>query len=103
MTACCKSFDPTLRFFPLLLVILLGLPLESVDKYKHSEVNIGNNNNIIGFRGLVLVCLMPLSTIFQLYHDMSVLLVEETGVPRENYQTAVTGLEVFGKHQNLAQ
>jgi hypothetical protein len=33
---------------------------------------------------------------------MSVLLVEETGVPRENYQTAVTGLEVFGKHQKLA-
>ena len=50
----------------------------------------------------MLVCLMPLSTIFQLYHDMSVLLVEETGVSRENYQTAVTGLEVFGKHQKLA-
>jgi hypothetical protein len=46
---------------------------------------------------------MPLSTIFQLYHDMSVLLVEETGVPRENYQTVVTGLEVFGKDQKLAQ
>jgi hypothetical protein len=46
---------------------------------------------------------MPLSTIFQLYHDMSVLLVEETGVSRENYQTAVTGLEVFGKHQKLAR
>jgi len=30
-----------------------------------------------------LECLLPLSTIFQLYHVGS-LLVEETGVPREN-------------------
>jgi hypothetical protein len=31
--------------------------------------------------------LTPLSTIFQLYLGASVLLVEETGVSRENYQT----------------
>ena len=30
-----------------------------------------------------LLCLTPLSTIFQLYRDESVLLVEETGVPRK--------------------
>jgi hypothetical protein len=29
---------------------------------------------------------MPLSTQFQLYHDGSVLLIEETGVPGENQQ-----------------
>jgi hypothetical protein len=34
---------------------------------------------------LELWCLMPLSTIFQLW--WSVLLVEETGVPRENADT----------------
>ncbi len=35
--------------------------------------------------GLGILCLSPFSTIFQLYHD-SVLLVEETGVPRENHR-----------------
>jgi hypothetical protein len=31
---------------------------------------------------------MPLSTIFQLYRGQSVLLVEETGGPRENHRLA---------------
>ena len=31
-------------------------------------------------------CLMPLSTIFQLYRGRSVLLVEETGVPTETME-----------------
>jgi hypothetical protein len=31
--------------------------------------------------------LTPLSTIFQFYLGASVLLVEETGVPKENYRT----------------
>jgi hypothetical protein len=39
---------------------------------------------LILIRGLGLWCLMPLSAIFQLYHE-SVLLVEETGVPEENH------------------
>ncbi len=36
------------------------------------------------YGGLGLLCLTPLSTIFQLYHE-SVLLMEETGVPGENH------------------
>jgi hypothetical protein len=35
---------------------------------------------------LVLWCLMPLSTLFQLYRDGSVLLVQETGKPGENHR-----------------
>ena len=35
--------------------------------------------------GLGLCCLMPLSTIFQLYRGWSVLLVKETGVPEGNH------------------
>ena len=31
-------------------------------------------------------CLTPLSTIYQLYRGRSVLLAEESGVPRENHQ-----------------
>jgi len=34
---------------------------------------------------LGLCCLMPLSTIFQLYRGWSVLLVKETGVPEGNH------------------
>jgi hypothetical protein len=36
-------------------------------------------------RQLGLYCLTPLSTIFQLYRDGSVLLMEEYGVPAENH------------------
>jgi hypothetical protein len=35
-------------------------------------------------------CLMPLSTTFQLYHGGSVFLVEETGVPAENYRSVTS-------------
>jgi hypothetical protein len=39
--------------------------------------------------GLVLCCLAPPKTIFQLYRG-SVLLVEETGVPGENHRTVAS-------------
>ena len=39
---------------------------------------------------------MPLSTIFQIYRGgQFVLLVEETGVPRENHQPVTTHIKVF--------
>jgi hypothetical protein len=31
-------------------------------------------------------CLTPLSTLFQLYRGVDVLLLEETGIPGENYR-----------------
>jgi hypothetical protein len=35
---------------------------------------------------LIFGVLMPLSTIFQLYHGNQFLVVEEAGVPRENHR-----------------
>ena len=39
-------------------------------------------------------CLMPLSTIFQLYRG-SLLLVQETGVPGENHRPATSHLQTL--------
>jgi hypothetical protein len=41
-------------------------------------------------KGLGLWCLTPLSIILQLYHGISALLVEETGVPGENHWPVVS-------------
>jgi len=48
--------------------------------------------SVMGLR-LVLLCLTPLSTIFQLHRGGSVLMVEETGVPQETTDLS----QVIGK------
>ena len=50
-----------------------------------SKVKVTVTMNII-----FLWCLTPLSTIYQLYRGRSVLLAEESGVPRENHQLAAS-------------
>jgi hypothetical protein len=41
---------------------------------------------IIFIDWLILLCLMPLSAIFQLYHADQILVVEEARVPGENHR-----------------
>jgi hypothetical protein len=50
--------------------------------------------------GLGLQCLMPLSTIFQLYRLswLSILLVEETGVPGKNHRPAVSHWQTLSQN-----
>jgi hypothetical protein len=53
-------------------------------------------HNIINFnQGLGLWSLTSLSTIFQQYRGLSVLLVEETGLPGENHQPGASHLQIL--------
>ena len=52
------------------------------------------SNFIFGF-ALVLWCLTPLSTLFQLYRGDQLLLVEENGVPGENHWHAASHWQTY--------
>lgn len=79
LTACWRSFDPTRLFLPLLFVIHLGLPLESVktkhnckqkhDKYENIKISW---NEAISYYFVIKICKVLLRfTIVNIYHDMN--------------------------------
>jgi len=74
-----------------LLVNEIGIPGENHrpaashwQTLSHNVVS--STTHLIGF-GFDLLCLRPLSAIFQLYHGDQFLVVEEAGVPGENHRS----------------